>query len=73
MDETEAKRIEELGFVFKIRKSKTQKQSEKYDLFCDALKQYKALKGDLYVPQLFVIPRNDSDWPVSVENNILSL
>jgi hypothetical protein len=45
-----------IGFVFDIR-------DDNYDLKRRMLLKYKELHGDMLVPQSFVIPSNDNNWP----------
>ena len=55
-----ADRLAKLGFEFD---GKAAANDQRYQKVYDALKCYKELNGDLYVPQPYVVPDGDKDWP----------
>lgn len=55
-----ADRLAKLGFEFD---GKAAANDQRYQKVYDALKRYKELNGDLFVPQPYVVPDGDKDWP----------
>mmetsp|Transcript_37679 Transcript_37679/g.82549 ORF Transcript_37679/g.82549 Transcript_37679/m.82549 type:complete len:1014 (-) Transcript_37679:79-3120(-) len=55
-----ADRLAKLGFEFD---GKAAANDQRYLKVLDALTRYKELNGDLLVPQPFVVPDGDKDWP----------
>ncbi|KAH9153592.1 hypothetical protein LEN26_003520 [Aphanomyces euteiches] len=61
LSEDQREGLDALGFVWnamELRQHRT----------LTALKTYKQKFGNLFVPQKFVVPRDDPDWPSDVEN-----
>jgi hypothetical protein len=50
--------LESIGFNFNLHK-----QSNVYELVRAAMLKYKGLKGNMLVPQKFVVPTDDISWP----------
>lgn len=55
-----ADRLAKLGFEFD---GKAAANDQRYQKVYDALKRYKELNGDLFVPQPYVVPDGDNGWP----------
>lgn len=65
-DESKAKRLQEIGLDFKS-KDKPSYTQKRFDLVVKALDTFKALYGDLLVPQNFVVP-TEEPWPEETWN-----
>jgi hypothetical protein len=48
--------LDRIGFVWDL-------SEQKFDIFLRALKIYKRNYGNLYVPQKYVVPEGDNNWP----------
>jgi len=55
-----ADRLAKLGFEFD---GKAAANDQRYQKVYDALKCYKEINGDLFVPQPYVVPEGDKEWP----------
>ena len=61
------KKLNELGFDWEISTPRAQFSKKRFEVIYEALKVYKELKGDLAVPQAFVVPECEP-WPTEAWN-----
>jgi len=65
--EEREQKLNDLGFSWELTTPRAQFSKKRFEIIYEALKVYKELKGDLLIPQLFVVPEAEP-WPEETWN-----